>query len=342
MINSETANAPSDPSKKVWRGSSGVWLYGVMLVLLILLLGTISLCSGIKDISVQNFYRLNEDDRLVLVVSRIPRLLAVVIAGIGMSVSGMIAQQIVLNRFVSPTTMGTLDATKLGILASLIIFPAAGVLTKVLIAFLFAMVLSMVFLKIVSKFRFQSLVLVPLVGLVFGNVISAVATFFAFRYGIVQNMEGWLMGDFSYIIQGNYEVLYLAIPAVVLSYLFAARFTIAGLGRDSVKSLGLSYRQIVGLGLSLIAVTSTVVVLTAGVIPFLGLIVPNMVSLLLGDNLKKTLPCTALAGAAFLLFCDILSRKLIYPYELPIGLVVSIIGGSIFLAMIFKRRKYAQ
>jgi iron complex transport system permease protein len=153
-------------------------------------------------------------------------------------------------------------------------------------------------------------------------------------------MEGWLIGDFSYIIKGNYEILYLAIPVVIISYIYANKFTIVGLGEDTAKSLGLNHKQIVYLGLLLISITATVVVLTAGVIPFLGLIIPNIVSLLFGDNLKKALPYTALLGAIFLLICDMISRVVIYPYEIPIGLTVSIIGGIMFLILVLKKVKY--
>ena len=113
-----------------------------------------------------------------------------------------------------------------------------------------------------------------------------------------------------------------------------------GLGEDAAKSLGLNHKQIVYLGLFLISITATVVVLTAGVIPFLGLIVPNVVSLMFGDNLKKTLPYTALLGAIFLLICDMISRLVAFPYEVPIGLTVSILGGIIFLVLVLRKVKY--
>lgn len=90
------------------------------------------------------------------------------------------------------------------------------------------------------------------------------------------------------------------------------------------------------LGLVLVALISTTVVLTVGVIPFLGLIIPNIISLFKGDNLAKTLPHTALLGMSFLLFCDILGRVLIFPYEIPISMTVGVIGSAIFLFMLFR------
>lgn len=313
----------------------------ILLILLFIVLSLASLFIGVKNISVFNLFTLSEEEMMVLLLSRVPRLIAILIAGIGMSVSGLIVQHISLNKFVSPTTMGTLDATKMGILFSMILFPMAGVYTKMFFSFAIALTASAIFLKIASKIKYNSLIFVPLVGIVFGNIISAIATFFAYKYNVVQNMEGWLIGDFSSIIKGNYEVLYIGIPAVIICYMFANKFTIVGLGENTAKSLGLNPKTISYLGLTCVSITSTVVVLTVGVIPFLGLIIPNIVSLLYGDNLKKTLFITAMGGALFLLVCDIISRLLIFPYEIPIGLTVSIIGGVIFLLLILKKRQYA-
>ncbi|MFD2539152.1 ABC transporter permease [Sphingobacterium chuzhouense] len=315
-------------------------LIRIFLILALFILAFISIFIGVRDISFSDINHLDDDDTLVIVVSRIPRLISILIAGVGMSVSGLIVQQIALNKFVSPTTMGTLDATKMGILLSMILFPAGGMLTKMTFSFFIALLASIIFLKIAAQIKYRSLIFVPLVGIVFGNIIAAIATFFAYKYNVVQNMEGWLVGDFSYIIKGNYEILYLAIPVVIISYLYAHKFTIVGLGEDAAKSLGLNHKQIVYLGLFLISITATVVVLTAGVIPFLGLIVPNIVSILFGDNLKKTLPYTGLIGAIFLLVCDMISRTIAFPYEVPIGLTVSIIGGVVFLGLVLKKVRY--
>ncbi|MHC5202239.1 ABC transporter permease [Myroides sp. LJL119] len=313
----------------------------ILLVLILLIVSFFSIFVGVKDISIYNISNLTQDELLVILVSRLPRMISVLIAGVGMSIAGLIVQQISLNKFVSPTTMGTLDACKMGILFSLILFPSGGVFYKMSLSFVIALVASVVFLKISSKIKMRNIIFVPLVGIVFGNILNAISTFFAYKNNLVQNMEGWLIGDFSSIIKGNYEILYLGVPIVLLSYLYANKFTIIGLGEETATSLGLDHKKITYLGLIFVSITSTVVVLTAGVIPFLGLIIPNIVSLLFGDNLKKTISYTALIGAIFLMICDIISRVLIAPYEIPIGLTVSIIGGIIFLFLILKKTRNA-
>src|SRR5699024_3870703 len=129
----------------------------------------------------------------------------------------------------------------------------------------------------------------------------------------------------------------LSIPLVIMAYLFANRFTIAGLGEDFSTNLGLNYRLVVNTGLTIVALITAIVILTVGTISFLGLIVPNVVSIYRGDHLKSNLPFTALLGAIFLLFSDILGRVIIFPYEIAIGVVVGVIGSFIFLYLVIRR-----
>lgn len=308
--------------------------YSVLLLVLVCL----SLFVGVKDISIGDIINLNEENYLILTVSRIPRTVSLVLAGIGLSVSGLIMQQMTQNKFVSPTTAGTLDAAKLGLLIAFLVLPQGGLFNKTLIAFLFTFLASLVFLSIVDRIRYRNIIFVPIVGILFGNILNSISSFFAYKNNIVQNVNAWLVGDFSSVLKGNYEVLYLSVPAVFITYLYANKFTVVGMGETFSKNLGLNYRQIINVGLFCIAITVSVVVISVGAIPFLGLVVPNIISLLYGDNLKKTLPMTALFGAIFLLVCDIIGRMIISPFEIPIGVIVGILGGLIFLFLLLKRR----
>jgi iron complex transport system permease protein len=143
------------------------------------------------------------------------------------------------------------------------------------------------------------------------------------------------------IMKGRYELLYISVPIIIIAYFYANRFTVAGMGEDFSKNLGMAYKRIVNIGLVLVALITATVVLTVGIIPFLGLIIPNIISIFKGDHLQKTLPYTAILGAIFLLICDILGRVLIYPYEISISLMVGVIGSGIFLYLLFRRKAYA-
>lgn len=310
----------------------------VVPTIILLILAVFSLFVGVADITVADIINWDVEEISLISISRIPRTAALILAGVGMSVSGVIMQQMTQNKFVSPTTAGTLEAAKMGLLIFFIYTSAAGMALKLLSAFLFTFLASIVFLAIVRKIKHRNVIFVPLVGLMFGGIIGSISTFLAVRLNIVQDSNAWMMGDFSGILQGRYELIYLSLPAIVITYLYANKFTVIGMGEEFSKNLGLNYNSIMNIGLFCVSLTVSSVVITAGAIPFLGLIIPNVVSLIFGDNLKKTLPLVALTGAIFLLICDVFGRIIIYPYEVPIGVTVSIFGAIIFLFLLWKRR----
>ncbi|SPL70748.1 ABC transporter permease [Acinetobacter stercoris] len=296
----------------------------------------ISLLVGAQHLQWTALFSFSGDAWLTLTASRIPRLIAIVLTGIGLSICGVILQHIVRNKFVEPGTSGGLDAAKLGILVSLTLIPVTGTLSKMLFAIAFCFVASLLYIFIISRIRFRNTVLVPVIGLMYGSVLSALAEFYAYSNNILQSVQGWLMGDFSRVVQGHYEIIYIILPIVVLTYLFAHRFTVVGMGEEMASSLGMSYGVIAALGLLLVSVTVSTTVITVGAIPFVGLVVPNLVALKYGENLAKTLPVVALGGACLLLICDIIGRVIIYPFEVPIGLTAGGIGGLIFLILILR------
>ncbi|MDH1527983.1 iron chelate uptake ABC transporter family permease subunit [Pseudomonas mosselii] len=294
---------------------------------------------GASQMSWSALWSASDDAWLTLTASRLPRLAALVLTGVGLSVCGVILQQIVRNRFVEPATCGGLDAAKLGILVALTVLPGAGVSGRMLFALVFCLLASLVYVAIIRRIRFTNLVLVPVIGLMYGSLLSAIAEFYAYRHNILQSMQGWLLGDFSRVIEGNYEIIYLILPIVVLTYLYAQRFTVLGMGEGMATSLGLNYAATAILGLVLVAVTVSATVITVGAIPFVGLVMPNLVALRYGEHLKRTLSIVAMCGAALLLACDILGRLLIHPYEVPIGLTAGSVGGVLFLLLILWKCK---
>lgn len=310
------------------------------LLLFLVILSICSLFIGVKDITPFDLFDLHKSQAHILLASRFPRLVSIIIAGVSMSICGLIMQQLTRNKFVAPTTAGTMDSARLGILVSLMLFTTATPIQKMLVAFVFALVGTFLFMKILDKIKFKDPIFIPLVGLMFGSVIGSITTFFAYKNDLIQNMSAWLQGNFSMMIQGRYELLYISIPIVAIAYAYANKFTIAGMGEEFSINLGLNHKQIVNIGLIIVALVTCIVVLTVGMIPFLGLIIPNIVTMYSGDHLKKSLSHTALVGALFVLLCDIFGRLIIYPYEIPIGLTVGVIGSGIFLYMIMRRRAY--
>lgn len=310
------------------------------LIVALIVLSFVSLFIGVIHISPAELFRMTEDQWEVMLISRVPRLITIIIAGVSMSISGLIMQQLSRNKFVSPTTGGTDDSARLGILVALLLFSSASTMQKMLIAFAFALAGTYLFMKIIGRLKFKDTIFIPLVGIMFGNVINSVTTFFAYKNDLIQNISSWLQGSFSLVMSGRYELIYLSIPLLILAYLYANKFTIAGMGEEFSVNLGMNHKLVVNIGLVIVALVSVVVILTVGTIPFLGLVIPNIVTLYLGDNLKKSLSHTAVLGAIFVLVCDVVGRLIIYPYEIPISLTVGVIGSVIFLYLLMRRRAY--
>ena len=311
---------------------------GFLFVVLILL-SLVSLFIGVTDFSISDLLNFSDDGIHILLVSRLPRLISILVAGTGMSISGLIMQQISRNKFVSPTTAATIDSAKMGVLASMIFFASANAFQRMILAFIFALVGTFIFMKILDRIKFKNTIFIPLVGIMLGNIIDSVTTFIAYRFDMVQNISTWLQGDFSMIIKGRYELIYLSIPLVFIAYFYANKFTVAGMGEDFAANLGLNYKKVVNIGIGIVALISSLVIITVGRIPFLGLIIPNMVTLFNGDNMKKNIVPTALLGSVFLLTADILGRVIIYPYEISISLIVGVVGSVIFLYLLLRRNK---
>lgn len=310
------------------------------MVLLVLALATLSLFIGASQVSLLTLFSAQPDAMAsqVLLISRIPRTLALVLSGMSMAVAGSIMQMLARNRFVEPSTAGTVESASLGMLAVALIAPGLQPFGKMLVASAFALAGTALFLALLRRIPLRSALIVPLVGLVLGGVISAVTTFLAYRYEMLQALHAWTSGDFSAVLRGRYELLWISLGLTVLAYAAADRFTVAGMGEDFAANIGLNHRRMVNLGLIIVAMVTACVVVTAGIVPFLGLIVPNLVSLFMGDNMRRSLPWVALLGAVFVLACDIVGRLILYPYEIPIGTVVGVVGSVLFLIMLLRGR----
>ncbi|SPU53351.1 ABC transporter permease [Bordetella trematum] len=274
----------------------------------------------------------------LLMVSRVPRTLALLLAGMALAVAGLLMQMLVRNRYVEPSTAGTMESATLGILTVTLLAPGAPVIVKMVTATVFGLAGSLVFLALLRRVPMRSPFLVPLVGLILGGVIHAVTTYVAIQYDLLQSLHAWTTGDFSGVLRGRYELLWVGLILTCVAYRAADRYTVAGMGREFASNLGLNYARLTFVGLLIVSAISAVVVVTAGAIPFLGLIVPNAVSLMFGDNMRRSIPWVALLGGVFVLTCDIIGRLLLYPYEVPIGTVVGVVGGVLFLWLLLRQR----
>lgn len=317
---------------------------GVLLAVSIVVLAGVSLFIGVSDVTPTALLRggSESDAAFLLAVSRIPRTVAVLLAGASLGIAGLIMQMLVRNRFVEPSTTGVSEFATLGMLATTIFVPGLAVVGKMTVAAAFGLFGTWVFLRVVRAVPVRQLVLVPLVGLMLGGVVASVTTFFAYRLDLLQSLGQWSQGSFANIMQGRYEFIWIAGVMVIVAWIAADRFSVIGMGKDFATNLGLNYRRIVAIGMVIVAVITAAVLVTAGIIPFLGLVVPNIVSLIIGDSARRSIPWVAGLGAVFVIACDIVARVVRFPYEIPLSVIVGIVGGALFLWLLLRRRSRAH
>lgn len=309
----------------------------LLLAAVLVLCSVLSLFIGVVNFSVSDVLNENWEALEILVLSRLPRLLAILCTGMGMSVAGLIMQQLCMNKFVSPTTGATISSAQLGILFAFLFMPGSTLWVRAGFAFVSAIAGTWIFVAFIQRIQFKDVVMVPLVGIMFGNVIGGITNYLAYKYEMTQALSSWLVGHFSLVMKGRYELVILVVPLVLAAFLFANHFNIVGMGKDFSKNLGVPYNAVLFLGLTIAAMITASIVVVAGSISYIGLIVPNLVTMFKGDKLRGTLADTALFGALFVLVCDMLGRVVIAPYELPIELIVGILGSLIFIGLLWMR-----
>lgn len=326
-----TATGPSS-RQAITRSSLFDWklALGVLVVLALLavslLVGEYNIFSG-------------EQGAEMFGITRIPRTVALVLAGAAMAMSGLVMQMLTQNRFVSPTTTGTTEWAGLGLLFVMVLFPAASIMERMVGAVVASFLGTMVFFLFLRRVTLRSSLIVPIIGIMLGAVVSAVSTFFALQTDMLQSLGIWFAGSFTSVYKGQYEILWIVLLVVVAVFVVADRLTVAGLGEDIATSVGMNYQQMLFLGTGLIAIATGVVTVVVGNLPFVGLIVPNIVSMMRGDDLRSNLPWVCLAGITIVTVCDIIARIVISPFEIPVSVVLGIVGAVVFIVLIVRQAR---
>jgi len=313
----------------------------MMLICILLVCIVISLSIGVNQFSLLDLMYGDELAQQVFWQVRFVRVVALIFVGCGMVIAGLIMQQLAQNKFASPTSATTIDGARLGMLLSIILLPH-NTYAKTTIAFICALLSTTIFILFLDRIKIKNVIFVPLFGLMLGGIINSVTMFIAVQADQVQSLNGLSQANLAHLLKGNYEILYIIIPAVILAYVYANQFTIVGLGHSFATNLGVNYKYMTVIGLVLVSIISAAVSISVGPVPFLGLIIPNIASIYYGDKLKNSIVETALLGCIFLFVCDIFGRVLIFPYEIPLTLTVGILGCIIFLMLIFKKKPAAE
>ncbi|MGS2665347.1 ABC transporter permease [Corynebacterium glucuronolyticum] len=309
------------------------WKLVVAVVVVVALL-VASLFTGVYDLT-------GEDGVEMFFTTRVPRTVALILAGAVMAMSGLVMQLITQNRFVEPTTTGTTEWAGLGLIGIMIVWPTAPIIVRMIAAVVAATIGTTIFFLFLRRVSLRSSLVVPIVGIMLGAVVGALSTFVALQFDMLQALGVWFAGSFTSVIKGQYEVLWIVTIVLVVVWFIADRLTAAGLGEDVATNLGVNYKHVMLTGTLLIAVATGVVTVVVGNLPFIGLIVPNIVSLMLGDNLRKNLPWVALLGIGTVTACDLIGRTIIMPFEIPVSVVLGVVGAAVFIALLVRTTKKA-
>ncbi|MDN6190014.1 MAG: iron chelate uptake ABC transporter family permease subunit [Brevibacterium sp.] len=320
------------------RGSAGTkgpllnWklVAGVLGVLLLLVL---SLFTGVYDIFG------GDGGAEMFQITRVPRTIALVLSGAAMAMCGLVMQLLTQNRFVEPTTTGTTEWAGLGLMLTVIVYPDASILARMVGAIIAAFIGTLVFFLFLRRVSLKSSLIVPIIGIMLGAVVGAISTFIAVQTDMLQSLGIWFAGSFTSILRGQYEILWVVVIVVIAVFITADRFTVAGLGKEVATNVGLNYNQVILIGTILVAIATGVVTVVVGSLPFLGLIVPNIVSMLRGDDLRSNLPWVCLLGIAIVTICDLIGRVIIMPFELPVSVILGVVGAAVFVGLLLRQRK---
>lgn len=309
-------------------------LVNIVSLLVFLALIVISISVGVADFSWRN---LDAEALKLLWHSRLPRTMAIILSGISMAMCGTIMQVVLKNRFVEPSMVGATQSASLALLLMVLYFPSTSIMVKMIAASVASIIGMLLFLRLIKKIPLYDYLIIPLIGIVFSGIIDAVTTFLAHQTDTLQILSVWQFGDFSHVLAGRYELLWIVGGFCIMAYFLADKLTIIGLGDNIAKNLGLSREKVLAGAIGMVAVMSAVVVVTVGAIPFVGLVVPNLVSMIAGDNLRKSLPSVALFGACAVLLCDIIGRTIRYPFEVPVATIFGVLGAGLFLILLLKK-----
>lgn len=314
----------------------------LFIILIILSLGF----DARKDVNLISIFSFDKEAIDILLLSRIPRTLTIILTAASLSVAGLIMQSIGRNKFISPSIAGSQQSSILGLLIAYLFITDAPLWGQFIFSFIFSLIASFFFISFIQKLQFKNEIYVPLIGLMFGAMIGSLSMLIAQLTNTQQLLAVLGVGSFANKTIGTFELILFTVPALILSFIYAQKFNIVALGEDFSLNLGINYKRVLALGIIIVSLISASTFIVVGSLPFLGLIIPNIVSILYGDNIKKNIWDIALFGSIFVLISDLVARLGIYvftglSYEISIGFIMGLVGSLIFLGMIFREVKHA-
>ena len=291
--------------------------------------------KALRDLFSAN--RESADFRIIFYV-RLPRTLGAVFAGAALALSGTVIQAVLDNPLAAPNVIGVGSGAAFSVICCMALFPAFIYLLP-LAAFLGAL-LSALLIYAISALTDAGRVTVTLVGVAVGSILTALTNTVKVIFpDSIYDVTSFLIGSLSASSGVRvYPALLLIIPTALICVILCPRLDALSLGSAVAGTLGISVKRERLLFLTAAAILAGAAVSYAGLVGFVGLIVPNLIRRIFGGSHKYLCPLSIFFGGAFLTLCDTLSRVIFSPYELPVGIILSLIGGPFFITLLLKRR----
>ena len=336
MKNSQTSYIR--PDRPFWRVYLVLALITLASAALSLMLGPVSLSPGEVISAFFKSEAVTSADRIAL-YARLPRTCGCIVAGAALAVSGAIIQGVLSNPLAAPNVIGVNSGAGLAAAVCCAFLPGAYALVP-FAAFLGAL-LSVLLVLLIAERTGASKITLVLGGVAISSVLSAgVDAVVTFVPDALVGYSDFRIGSLSGLtMQKLAPAAWVVLAALALSFSLTHELDLLMLGRDTARSLGLRAGKMRTLLLAVAAALAGAAVSFAGLLGFIGLIVPHIMRRLVGDESRLLLPGCAMGGAVMLLLCDLASRMLFRPYELPVGIALSFIGGPFFVWLLLRQRK---
>ncbi|MBI4486786.1 MAG: iron ABC transporter permease [Acidobacteria bacterium] len=283
-------------------------------------------------------------DAQIFFVARLPRVLAAALVGSSLALSGVVFQALLRNPLASPDTLGVSAGASLGAMMAITFsldFSMLGISAVPLASFAGSMgALAIVYALSAARSRGTSAVVLLLGGVTLQALLSAVIAFVQFLADFTQTFRNvrWLMGSLDV---ASYAPLVAALGPTMVAWVGFATLPrvldLISVGSESAAARGANVERAERIALVSASLATGAAVSLAGPVSFVGIIVPHLVRLIVGSDHRLVLPASALFGGAFLIGCDLVARTIVAPLELPVGIVTAIIGGPVFLWLLFRR-----
>jgi len=269
---------------------------------------------------------------------RAPRVIAAMLAGAALAVSGSILQGTLGNYLAGPNIIGVNSGAGLGAFLAMAFLPLES--GAVPVAAFAGALLATLLIFFISSRAGKGKVTIILAGVAISSIMSAgidvIKTVFP---DIAVDGNSFLIGGFSGVTAKRiFPAAILIAIGLVLSFYMAKAVDIIGLGDETALSLGMNVKLVRFILIVCASVLAGAAVIFSGLLGFVGLIVPHMVRRFTGSSHRALIPCAAIGGAAFVVLCDLLARVVFAPYEIPVGIVMSFIGAPFFLFLLLRKR----